>query len=112
MFIHPDVYLFGVGLAVFLLFAWIWLDTVYIISDGTFFYRSGPLRGKVLISTISEIHTHVRSFSGLRPALSFEYVRVCYNGGRELFIAPRDEQAFIKELREQNPGIAVKAGAA
>ena len=108
MLAAPNLIMFCVALLISLLFAWIWFDTVYMLGDGFLVYRSGPLRGKIPISTINEIHTHVRSFSGIRPALSFEYLQIRYKGNRKLFIAPRNEQSFIEDLERHNPKIIVK----
>ena len=96
------------ALLITVLFAWIWFDTAYILTDGFLVYRSGPLRGKIPIETISEIHGHVHSWSGIRPALSFEYLKIRYKGSREVFIAPREEQSFIEDLKKHNPTIVVR----
>ncbi len=108
MLAAPNLFKFCTALLITLLFAWIWLDTVYMLRDEFLVYRSGPLRGKIPISTINEIRTHVRSLSGIRPALSFEYLQIRYKGNRKLFIAPRNEQSFIEDLERHNPKIIVK----
>ena len=108
MLASPNLFRFCTALLISLLFAWIWFDTVYILRDGFLVYRSGPLRGKIPISTINEIRTHVRSLSGIRPALSFEYLQIRYKGNRKLFIAPLNEQSFIEDLERHNPKIIVK----
>ena len=108
MLASPNLFRFCTALLISLLFAWIWFDTVYILRDGFLVYRSGPLRGKIPISTINEIRTHVRSLSGIRPALSFEYLQIRYKRNRKLYIAPLNEQSFIEDLERHNPKIIVK----
>jgi hypothetical protein len=107
MLAAPNPILFCVASLISLLFAWIWFDTSYMLRDGFLLYRSGPLRGKISISTLNEIHTHVRSFGGIRPALSFEYLRIRYEGNNELFIAPQNERSFIEEIKEHNPSVLI-----
>lgn len=104
---QSNLYVFCVPLAVSSLFAWIWFGTRYEIGDDLFIYRSGPVRGKIPIKKIKEITPHVRSWSGIRPALSFEYLKIRYNTYDDVFIAPKEEDKFIESMKEKNPEIII-----
>lgn len=52
------------------LLLWIWFDTTYKIIDEFFYYRSGPLSGKIEIKKISKIITDKTLLVGIKPALA------------------------------------------
>jgi PH (Pleckstrin Homology) domain-containing protein len=66
------------------------------------------LRGKIPIKSITEVNPHLRAGAGVRPALSFAHLRIRYNSYDDVFIAPKEEEAFIEDLRERNPEIVVR----
>jgi hypothetical protein len=46
-------------------------------------------------------------WAGYRPALARKGIVVRYNRWDEIYISPRDQEAFVAGLVERNPGIAV-----
>jgi len=90
------------------LFVWIWFGTAYILENGFLIYHSGPIRGRIPIDRINAINQNAHSWVGIRPALSFSYIQIRYNKYDDLFIAPKKEEQFIKELKSINPGIQIK----
>ena len=107
MLIRPKVYLFCIALMTSAFFTWIWFGTVYRVDKEFLSYRSGPLRGMIPIKKIREINPHVCAWCGVRPALSFEYLRIRYNMYDEVFIAPKDEEIFIEDMKDINPEIII-----
>ncbi|MCP4605984.1 MAG: PH domain-containing protein [Proteobacteria bacterium] len=105
--IIPNLYLFFIALVVTSLFTWIWFDTNYRMDTEYLIYKSGPFRGKIPINNIKEINPRVRDWSGTRPALSFEYLRIKYNTYDDIFIAPKDEGIFIEDIKNKNPNILI-----
>ena len=85
---HPNVYLFLFALIVTLFFLWIWFGTVYYLDGEYFIWHSGPLRKKIPLKKIIGITKNVRSFCGMRPALTFKYIQIRYNTYDDVFIAP------------------------
>ncbi len=104
----PNLALGLISLIFTSLCAWIWFDTFYLIDEEYFTYRCGPLRGKIPIKNIKEMNPHARSWTGVRPALTFKYLRIQYDTYNEVFIAPIDEDRFIEAIRKKNPEIVVK----
>ena len=98
--------LFLIASIVSLLFLSIWFGTAYQIRDG-FFYCRSPFRKKIPINRITKMDRKVRSWSGYRPALTFEYLRIEYNQYDELFVGLENEEGFIKEIMKINPEIEV-----
>ena len=90
------------------LFTWIWFGTTYRLDEEHLTYRSGFSRGKIAVKDITEINPHVRAWVGNRPALSFRHLRIRYNSYDDVFIAPKEEEAFIEDLWERNPEIVVR----
>jgi hypothetical protein len=70
--------------------------------------QSGPFKKKIPINKIVKINKNVRSFSGMRPALTFKYMQIRYNTYGDIFIAPKNEEKFISDLRNINPKITIE----
>lgn len=104
----PILLLIAQALVWSLLATWVWFGTGYRLDEEFLVCRSGPLRGKIPIESITEVNPHVRALAGVRPALSFQQLRVRYNRFDDVFIAPKDEETFIEDLREKRPEIALR----
>lgn len=89
------------------LFLWIWYGTIYQLNDKVFFFRCGPFSRSIPVSKITQIEGNVRSWAGMRPALTFTYLQIRYNQYDDVFIAPQDEEAFIRDLLRKNPAINI-----
>lgn len=105
---NPNFILLCISLIITALFVWIWLGTAYLLENGFLIYYSGPIRGRIPIDRINAINQNAHSWVGIRPALSFSYIKIRYNKYDDLFIAPKKEEQFIKELKSINPGIQIK----
>ena len=104
---HPNIFLFLFALLITLFFLWIWFGTYYVLDEDYFIWYSGPLRKKIPLKKIVGITENVRSFSGMRPALTFQYVQMRYNRYDDVFIAPENEEAFIADLVRIRPEIKI-----
>lgn len=108
LLLHPNIFILLISLLITVFFLWIWFGTYYQLVDEYFIYKSGPLKKKIPINKIFKIKKNVRSFSGMRPALSFEYIQIKYNTYDEVFIAPKDEDKFIADLINKNSKITIE----
>lgn len=97
-----------VAAAVFLL--WILADTKYVIKDNTVLhYNSGPIRGKINIQSIRKIeyqHGWV-SKSLLKASLDKNGLYIYYNKFDDLYVSPKDKEAFVNYLLKINPKIEI-----
>ncbi len=105
--LHSNIFLLLLALLITLLFLWIWFGTFYQLNDEYFMYQSGPIKKKIPINKIVKIKKNVRSFYGMRPALTFEYMQIRYNAYDDVFIAPKDEATFIADVIHINPNITI-----
>ena len=88
---------------------WILLDTKYKIDKNVLFYCSGPIRGRIKIENIRKLELWSKWYntSSLRPALGKEGLIIYYNKFDDIYISPKNREAFITALREINPDIEV-----
>jgi hypothetical protein len=100
-FVMPALLCLPIGFSL-----WIWFGTGYEISEGKLFYKSGPFRGTIPISSINKIRKGGSfSFMGMKPALSPGGIIITYNKFEEIYLAPDDKKGFIEELLRTNPTI-------
>jgi hypothetical protein len=92
----------------FALFAWIYLDTSYVIADDAIFYRSGFLRGKINISQIKSIVKGYTAWSGVRPATATNGLLIVADGGNEIYVSPENQDDFISRIKQLNENVEVK----
>lgn len=91
--------------AAFLL--WLWFGTYYQVKGDKLIYRSGPFRGSI---DVHQIHTLVRDktlWVGMKPALALRGIIVRYNQYDEIYISPKEKDAFIRELLDINHEIRI-----
>ena len=84
------------------------LNTRYVVDGEELLIRSGPMRWRVDIRTITRVAPTNDPTSS--PALSLDRVRVDYakNGKPKwIVVSPADRDRFIAALRERNPAIQV-----
>lgn len=88
---------------------WVLLDTRYVLRNNFLFYRSGPIRGRIAIGKIKSIRKHSGLFVPvtLKPALDVKGYIITYNQFDDIFISPKNAEAFINELKKINPEIEV-----
>jgi len=83
-------------IVLFTLMLWSLLATHYTIDADNLTVRSGPMRWVIALSQIESVAPTRDARSG--PALSLDRLRICYGGGRQILISPKDKEAFIRDL--------------
>lgn len=92
-----------------ILLIWILLDTRYTIKENHIYYYSGPVRGKIDIASIHKIEHVTTWYAGslLKPALGSKGLTIRFNKFDDIYISPKEKEAFIAELLKINPEIKV-----
>lgn len=90
------------------LLLWLWFDTSYSVAEGTVFFRSGPIKGRVMISDIRSIQVGKTQWVGIKPALAQKGLIVEYRKWDEVYFSSEDQQGFLDALVKQNPAIKLK----
>ena len=99
----------AIMITIILALIWILLDTKYILKENKIFYNSGPFRGTIDIKNIRKIQHH----SGIivpvtfKPALNTKGLIIHYNSFDDIYISPKQEDLFLKELLKVNPNIEI-----
>ena len=61
------------------LFLWIWIDTYYLINNGTLTAKSGPVSWKIPIKEVSMIRLNQKTIGGTwKPTLSWNCIEIIY----------------------------------
>jgi hypothetical protein len=91
------------------LFFWIWVDTYYIIENGTLTVKSGPIKWEVPISEISLIRLNQKTIGGVwKPTLSWDCIEIKIKQSGSVFITPDNLNDFIGHLKMLNERIEIK----
>lgn len=93
-----------------LLCIWLLLDTKYTITGkAVLLYCSGPIRGKIDIGTIRKIEHQQGwiSTSLLKPSLDKDGLYIHYNKFDDIYLSPKDKEAFVNYLLKINPKIDI-----
>lgn len=103
--IYEKEYSAVIGLSViYILIAWLWFDTKYIIKDTHIIIKCGPFKYPEV--PIQEIKKIVHSRSPLSaPACSMDRILISYAKYDDILISPKNEALFIELLLEKNPKI-------
>jgi hypothetical protein len=91
------------------IFLWMLHGTYYILKDGQMFYASGPMKGSLPLSSITEIVKGKTKWSGIKPALATKGLIIKYNRYDEIYISPESNDAFIAEILKLNNAIVITA---
>ncbi|WP_436831782.1 PH domain-containing protein [Parapedobacter sp. DT-150] len=86
---------------------WLWFDTHYRINDAFVYFRSGPFRGKIPVSSIREVVVGTTMWVGFKPALARNGVIVKYNRYDDIYFSPDNNDTFIDALLHINPEIRI-----
>ncbi len=86
---------------------WMWFDTYYTLSPSVLGFRSGPWRGKIAVSTIREVKKRNYMWAGYRPALATKGIVIRYDHYNEIYLSPKHQEEFVKQLTTYNPSIKV-----
>lgn len=121
-FVTSVLFRLRTGLA---LFAWVWIDfflllasgfllwvyigTRYELSGNVLAYKSGPFRGHIPLPEIREIVRDRTLWNGLKPATARNGLIIKYGLYQELYISPKTNETFLREILRQNENIKVTA---
>lgn len=89
------------------LLLWIYFQTLYEISEGYVKYQTGPLTGKIDITSIKEIIVGKTLWSGWKPATARKGLIVKYNKFDEIYFSPESNEEFVKEILKINSEIKI-----
>ena len=94
------------GIIGFLL--WIIYGTGYELKEDLLLYHSGPIKGKIKISTIHTIVKGKTLWVGFKPATAKYGLIIQYGKYDQIYISPKTNEQFIAEILKQNPEIKIK----
>ncbi|SFT45757.1 PH domain-containing protein [Lishizhenia tianjinensis] len=86
---------------------WFSLTCKYTLENNVLRYSWGPMKGSLLINTITHIERNTMLWSGIRPATARKGLVIKYEKYNEIYISPKNEDEFIQELLKRNAGIIV-----
>ncbi|MGV3610798.1 MAG: PH domain-containing protein [Fluviicola sp.] len=93
--------------AIISLFLWIYFGTYYKLTDTELIYRSGPIRGRIVMHEIREIVKGKTMYSGLKPATAAKGLIIKFRKYDEIYISPVSNESFIAEIGKRNPHILI-----
>lgn len=93
--------------AVSALMLWLRFGTFYEITDEYLKYQTGPIKGKIKISSIRTLEVGKTMWSGTMPATALNGIIVKFNKYDEIYISPQSNQVFANELLKINSEITV-----
>lgn len=102
---RPFILLPAIVPAVLLL--WIYFGTEYIIQEQKLLYKSAFIKGEIDIQKIREITKGRTTWIGLRPATATNGLLIKFNTYDEIYISPKDHEAFIDALKNINNNINI-----
>lgn len=85
------VSVFALGLPV-----WLFVSTVYIVSEDELLIRSGPFRWRIPLQEITSVEPSRSLLSS--PALSIDRLKIRYKNNRMVLVSPKDKAGFRKAL--------------
>ena len=86
---------------------WGYFGTSYQLTSTDFIYKYGPLKGQIPINSIRKITKSKILYSGFKPATALNGLMIYYNTYDNIYISPKTNTTFIKELVKINPGIQI-----
>lgn len=90
-----------VCLAGLALFASVLLGTSYTVDRDVLVIRSGPLRWKISVDSITAVEATRSPLSS--PALSLDRLRIHYGKRRQIMISPADKAGFLSAIGRAPP---------
>ena len=96
-----------VNALVLCLLLWVFYGTCYKLSSTTFSYKSGPFKGDIPIKDIHQIIKGKTLWVGLKPATASKGLIIKYNKFDEVYISPKTNNSFIKEILKHNSTIKI-----
>lgn len=89
------------------LLAWIFWGTNYTLTQEKIKINSGPVKFNMRIENISEIIVHTTLWVGWKPATAMNGMIIKYNRFDEIYISPKTNEIFVREILKINPKIKV-----
>lgn len=89
------------------LLAWIFWGTNYTLTQEKIKINSGPVKFNMRIENISEIIVHTTLWVGWKPATAMNGIIIKYNRFDEIYISPKTNEIFVREILKINPKIKV-----
>lgn len=86
---------------------WTIKDTFYILTEIELKFKSGFLSGSIKTESIKELEVNKTMWVGIKPATAKRGVIVKYNQFDQIYISPRDNEEFVKELLKIKPEIKI-----
>lgn len=94
-----------ISLLVALFVGWIWFGTGYTVTETELKIKSGPLRYRIPIKSITKIRKTRNPLSS--PALSLDRLEVKYGKYGRAIISPIDKKGFTNTIQEKNPEVEI-----
>lgn len=86
---------------------WTIKDTYYILTEKELKFKSGFLKGSIKTESIKELEVNKTMWVGIKPATAQRGIIVKYNKFDQVYISPKDNEEFVKELLKIKPEIKV-----
>lgn len=86
---------------------WMFFGTNYELGKDGFIYRCGPINRKISIHRIREIVKGRTTWIGLKPATARNGLLIKYDKYNEVYISPKTNETFIKQLLELKNDIII-----
>ncbi len=87
---------------------WMFLGTNYELNQTDFIYRSGPIRGSISLNRIRKIKVGKTMWVGFKPATARMGLIVYYDKYNEIYISPKTNETFVKEILKLNSNIEIE----
>lgn len=89
------------------LLLWVFFGTSYKLTSTILSYKSGPFKGDIAITDIHQIIKGKTLWVGLKPATASKGLIIKYNKFNEVYISPKTNNSFIKEILKHNSSIKI-----
>lgn len=100
-------FIFILILGILGLFIWIIIGTGYDITPTHVFYYSGPMNGKIEVSSIHTIISGKTLWVGYKPATATKGLIIKYNKYDEIYFSPSTNDRFIETILKIKPDIKI-----
>jgi len=89
------------------LLIWIFHGTKYELTKKYLKYKSGPIRGEIELEKITQIIKNKTLWVGMKPATAKNGLIIKYEKYNEIYISPKTNETFIKQILKLNSGIEI-----
>ena len=103
----PSVIMFGIIATIAAFIFSLPATTQYTFEKESLNCRSSFLKRDIPYSSITKIERHKGLYAGWKFSLSSKGLLINYNKYDELYISPKDQNQFIRDLQEKNTAIKV-----